>query len=153
MKKPNKTNVCRILDKEKISYEHIVREENQEFEEIGIDKNICFKTLVLVGSDKNHYVCVIPIDEHLDLKKASKYFSIKNIKMISQKELEPLTGYVHGGCSPVGMKTKFKTVFDKRAENMDKILVSAGKIRHSVVVNPIEFASFCDSDFTDLVVD
>ena len=87
------------------------------------------------------------------MKKSSKYFGIKSIKMISQRELEPLTGYVHGGCSPVGMKTKFKTVFDKRAKNMDKILVSAGKVRNSIIVNPIEFASFCNADFTDLVVE
>ena len=65
----------------------------------------CFKTLVLEGSDKNHYVCVIPIDKHLDLKKASKFLKLKSIRMILQKDLEPLTGYVHGGCSPVGMKT------------------------------------------------
>lgn len=153
MKKISKTNVCRILDSKKIKYDFVVREENEEFEEIGIDRNICFKTLVLEGSDKNHYVCVIPIDEHLDLKKASKYFGIKSIKMISQKELEPLTGYVHGGCSPVGMKTKFKTVFDKRAKTMEKFLISAGKVRNSLVVNPIEFADFCDADFTDLVVE
>lgn len=95
MKKPNKTNVCRILDKEKISYEHIVREENQEFEDVGVDRNIVFKTLVLVGNDKNNYVCVIPINEHLDLKKSAKNFEIKNIQMILQKDLKKLTGYIH----------------------------------------------------------
>ena len=136
MKKNSKTNVCRILDSKKIKYEFVVRDEDKEFEEIGIDRNICFKTLVLEGSDKNHYVCVIPIDKHLDLKKASKYFKLKSIKMILQKELELLTGYVHGGCSPV----------------MEKFLVSAGKVRNSIIVNPIEFACFCDADFADLVV-
>ena len=72
--------------------------------------------------------------------------------MILQKDLDPLTGYVHGGCSPVGMKTKFKTVFDETAKNMEKFLVSAGKVRNSIIVNPIEFACFCDADFADLVV-
>ena len=120
MKKNSKTNVCRILDRQKIQYQFVVREETQEFEEIGIDSNICFKTLVLEGSDKNHYVCVIPIDAHLDLKKASKHFQLKSIKMILQKDLEPLTGYVHGGCSPVGMKTKFKTAFDIRAKVQER---------------------------------
>ena len=153
MKKISKTNVCRILDSKKIKYEFVVREEDKEFEDIGIDRNICFKTLILEGSDKNHYGCVIPIDSHLDLKKASKYFKLKSIRMILQKDLEPLTGYVHGGCSPVGMKTKFKTVFDATAKNMDKFLVSAGKIRNSIIVNPIEFAEFCDADFADLVVE
>jgi len=87
MKKNSKTNVCRILDRQKIQYQFVVREETQEFEELGIDSNICFKTLVLEGSDKNHYVCVIPIDAHLDLKKASKHFQLKSIKMILQKDL------------------------------------------------------------------
>ena len=76
MKKISKTNVCRILDSKKIKYEFVVREEDKEFEDIGIDRNICFKTLILERSDKNHYVCVIPIDSHLDLKKASKYFKL-----------------------------------------------------------------------------
>lgn len=153
MKKNSKTNVCRILDRQKIQYQFVVREETQEFEELGIDSNICFKTLVLEGSDKNHYVCVIPIDAHLDLKKASRHFQLKSIKMILQKDLEPLTGYVHGGCSPVGMKTKFKTAFDIRAKDMEKFLVSAGKVRNSIIVNPIEFADFCDADFADLVAE
>ena len=73
--------------------------------------------------------------------------------MILQKDLEPLTGYVHGGCSPVGMKTKFKTVFDETVKNMEKFLVSAGKVRNSIIVNPVEFANFCDADFTDLVAE
>ena len=81
MKKNSKTNVCRILDSKKIKYEFVVRDEDKEFEEIGIDRNICFKTLVLEGSDKNHYVCVIPIDKYVDLKKASKYFKLKSIRV------------------------------------------------------------------------
>lgn len=153
MKKPNKTNVCRILDKEKISYEHIVREENQEFEDVGVDRNIVFKTLVLVGNDKNNYVCVIPINEHLDLKKSAKNFEIKNIQMILQKDLKKLTGYIHGGCSPLGMKTKFKTLIDERAKTLDEIIVSAGKVLNFIKVNPNELARLCDAQFCDLVVE
>lgn len=153
MKKISKTNVCRILDKEKVNYIHIVRTEQESFEDVKEDSNIVFKTLVLVGADKNNYVCVIPLNEHLDLKKAAKSFNIKSIQMLLQKDLKNLTGYIHGGCSPIGMKTKFKTLIDQRAKNFDQIIVSAGKVLNFVKINPFELAKVCDADFTDLVVE
>lgn len=152
MKKLSKTNVCRILDKEKIEYKHIVRLENETFEDVNEDSNIVFKTLVLVGSDKNFYVCVIPLNEHLDLKKAAKSFEIKSIQMLLQKDLKNLTGYIHGGCSPIGMKTKFKTIIDKRAKKFDKIIVSAGKVLNFIKINPIFLSKLCDAKFFDVVV-
>lgn len=152
MKKISKTNVCRILDKEKIKYKHIVREEQESFEDVNEDSNIVFKTLVLVGSDKNHYVCVIPLNEHLDLKKAAKNFNIKSIQMLMQKDLKNLTGYVHGGCSPIGMKTKFKTLIDQRAKEFEEIIVSGGKVLNFVKVNSLELSKICDAPFSDLVV-
>lgn len=152
MKKISKTNVCRILDKEKIKYKHIVRKEQESFEDVNEDSNIVFKTLVLVGSDENHYVCVIPLNEHLDLKKAAKNFNIKSIQMLMQKDLKNLTGYVHGGCSPIGMKTKFKTLIDQRAKEFEEIIVSGGKVLNFVKVNPLELSKICDAPFSDLVV-
>lgn len=152
MKKISKTNVCRILDKEKIKYKHIVRKEQESFEDVNEDSNIVFKTLVLVGSDENHYVCVIPLNEHLDLKKAAKNFNIKSIQMLMQKDLKNLTGYVHGGCSPIGMKTKFKTLIDQRAKEFEEIIVSGGKVLNFVKVNPLELSKICDAPFGDLVV-
>lgn len=152
MKKQNKTNVCRILDSKKIDYDFIVREENQSFEDVGVNREIVFKTLVLVGNDKNNYVCVIPVDEHLDLKKSAKEFQIKNIQMLAQKDLKNLTGYVHGGCSPIGMKTKLDTLIDERALNFEKIIVSAGKVLNFIKINPMELAELIESKFVDLVV-
>lgn len=152
MKKISKTNVCRILDGQKIEYEFIVREENQSFEDVGEDRNIVFKTLVLVGNDKNNYVCIIPIDEHLDLKKSAKAFGIKNIQMILQRDLKNLTGYVHGGCSPIGMKTKLSTVIDKRALDCDRIIVSAGKVLNFIKIKPADLSNIVDAQFFDLVV-
>ncbi|MDD7765526.1 MAG: aminoacyl-tRNA deacylase [Peptoniphilaceae bacterium] len=152
MKKINKTNVCRILDREKVNYELFIRTENESFEDIGLDSDIVFKTLVLVGSDKNNYVCIIPLNEHLSLKKAAKNFEIKNIEMLLQKELKNLTGYIHGGCSPLGMKVKFRTLIDERAKNFDHIVVSAGKLLHFVKLNPVDLAKLCDAKFCNLVV-
>lgn len=152
MKKQNKTNVCRILDSKKIDYDFIVRQEDQSFEDVGEKREIVFKTLVLVGNDKNNYVCVIPVDEHLDLKKAAKAFGIKNIQMLLQKDLKNLTGYVHGGCSPVGMKNKLETLIDERALNFEKIIVSAGKVLNFIKVNPNDLSEIVNSKFVDLVV-
>lgn len=152
MKKISKTNVCRILDGQKIEYEFIVREENQSFEDVGEDRSIVFKTLVLVGNDKNNYVCIIPVDEHLDLKKAARAFGIKNIQMILQKDLKNLTGYVHGGCSPIGMKTKLSTVIDKRALDYDRIIVSAGKVLNFIKIKSADLSNIVDAQFFDLVV-
>ena len=95
-----------------------------------------FKTLVTVGKSREHYVFMIPANEELDLKKAALAAGEKSIEMIPQKELLPLTGYVHGGCSPVGMKKQFKTVFDETVVLFDTILVSAGRIGLQMEVSP-----------------
>lgn len=94
-----------------------------------------FKTLVTVGNDKNHYVFVIPVAEKLDLKECAKAVGVKNVEMIPQKELLGLTGYIHGGCSPIGMKKKFETVFDETIILFDKIMVSGGRVGTQVEVN------------------
>ena len=151
MKKISKTNVCRILDKEKIKYKHIVREEQESFEDVNEDSNIVFKTLVLVGSDKNHYVCVIPLNEHLDLKKAAKNFNIKSIQMLMQKDLKNLTGYVHGGCSPIGMKKLFKTFIDISAKGKEYIFVSGGKVGLQVKINPDDILKVTNGKYEDIV--
>ena len=93
-----------------------------------------FKTLVTVGKSKEHYVFVIPVEKELNLKKAAKSVGEKSIEMIKQKELLPLTGYVHGGCSPIGMKKQFTTTIDKSAGEHEKIIFSAGKIGYQVEV-------------------
>lgn len=134
----DKTNVMRILDQKKIEYkEHTYLNTGaiggQEVAEaLGEDANKVFKTLVTVGKTENHYVFLVPVNKELNLKKAAKAVNEKKIEMIKSKELLPLTGYIHGGCSPIGMKKFFKTTIHSTAENYDTIMFSAGKIGYQV---------------------
>lgn len=134
----DKTNVMRILDQKKIEYkEHKYLNTGaiggQEVAEaLGEDANRVFKTLVTVGKTGNHYVFLVPVNKELNLKKAAKAVNEKKIEMIKSKELLPLTGYIHGGCSPIGMKKFFKTTIHSTAENYDTIMFSAGKIGYQV---------------------
>ena len=134
----DKTNVMRILDQKKIEYkEHTYLNTGaiggQEVAEaLGEDANKVFKTLVTVGKTGNHYVFLVPVNKELNLKKAAKAVNEKKIEMIKSKELLPLTGYIHGGCSPIGMKKVFKTTIHSTAENYDTIMFSAGKIGYQV---------------------
>ncbi len=138
--KEDKTNVMRLLEQKKIPYETRILEnaENLTGEEIaeklGEDPAQAFKTLVTTGKTGNHYVFVVPVCAELDLKKAANAASEKSIEMLKQKDLLPLTGYVHGGCSPIGMKKFFPTVIDASAKNYDTIYFSAGKIGHQVKI-------------------
>ena len=124
----------RVLDAKKITYKSHTYDPDptKTGEEIasilGEDASRVFKTLVTQGKTGNYYVFVIPVAEELDLKKAAKAASEKSIAMIKQKELLPLTGYVHGGCSPIGMKKQFPTFLHKTALEADHIFVSAGKV-------------------------
>lgn len=141
MAKELKTNAMRILDSKNIQYKTYDYEKTgytsgkDAAVAIGVEKNRMYKTLVTTSHSKNHYVFVVPVEKELDLKKAAKAVNEKYVEMIPQKELLPLTGYVHGGCSPIGMKKEFKTVFDVGAKNFEKVVFSGGKIGHSVEVN------------------
>ena len=139
MKQNNeKTNVMRILDQKKIEYlEHCyVSTSAISGEEVasvlGENQSQVFKTLVTIGNTKNHYVFLVPVNKELDLKKAAKAVNEKSIEMIKSKELLPLTGYIHGGCSPIGMKKQFKTTIDSSAEKFKTIIFSGGKIGYQV---------------------
>lgn len=140
-KNNDKTNVMRVLDQKKIEYRSYnyldtgAVSGSDVARALGEDPDMVFKTLVTVGKTKTNYVFVIPVDRELDLKKAARCVGEKSIEMIKQKELLPLTGYVHGGCSPIGMKKQFATTIDKSAENFDRIIFSAGKIGYQVEVS------------------
>lgn len=137
-KSSDKTNVMRILDQKKIRYiSHNYLDTGavsglEVAEALGEDPDAVFKTLVTVGKSKANYVFVIPVNRELDLKKAARSVGEKSIEMIKSKELLPLTGYIHGGCSPIGMKKQFVTTIDKTAENFDRIIFSGGKIGYQV---------------------
>lgn len=136
-----KTNVMRMLDKAKVTYNHYSYIDTGAISGADVahvlnqDPNSVFKTLVTVAKSGNHYVFLVPVEQELDLKKAAISVNEKSIEMLKSKELLPLTGYIHGGCSPIGMKKFFRTVIDESAKNFDMIIFSAGKIGYQVEVS------------------
>ena len=138
MKKNDKTNVMRILDQNKIEYKsHYYYDTDavsgmEVAEVLGENPNQVFKTLVTISASKKYYVFIIPVNKELDLKKEDKVVNEKNVEMIKSKDLLSITGYIHGGCSPIGMKKEFKTVIDSTASNYETIIFSAGKIGYQV---------------------
>ena len=156
--KEEKTNVMRTLDQKKIPYTAFSYDPNGPIDgvsvaaETGLDAAGVFKTLVTKGASGAYYVFDIPVAENLDLKKAAKAVGEKSIAMLPQKELLPLTGYVHGGCSPVGMKKQFPTVFHETVNELALIAVSAGKIGHQVQVKPDDLLNLLQAKTADGVV-
>lgn len=119
---------------------------------LGEDPDRVFKTLVTQGKSGEHYVFMIPVDCELDLKKAATVVGEKSVAMIKAKELLPLTGYVHGGCSPLGMKKAFPTAIDETAALYDTICFSAGRVGHQIEMSPNDLAKLIDLTFADLTV-
>ena len=136
-----KTNVMRMLDKAGVKYKHYTYADTDAISGTEVAEVLnqnplqVFKTLVTVSKSKKYYVFMIPVERELDLKKASRAVNEKSIEMLKSKELLPLTGYVHGGCSPIGMKKFFPTVIDSSAQNFETIIFSAGKIGYQVELN------------------
>ena len=159
MKKEEKTNVCRVLDAKKISYVLHTYEQDPSMsgEEIakilGEDPDKVFKTLVTQGKSGAYYVFVVPVKGELDLKKAAKASGEKAISMIKQKDLLPLTGYVHGGCSPIGMKKPFQTFLHESAANYGHIFVSAGKLGFQIELSPTDLMEVIKGETADIVLD
>lgn len=157
MKKQEKTNVMRILEQKKIAYKSYEYSDTGAISGVevasvlGEDVNQVFKTLVTVGATKGYYVFMIPVHKELDLKKAAKIVGEKSITMIKSKELLPLTGYIHGGCSPIGMKKQFRTVIDASAMDFNTILFSAGKIGYQVEVALEDLKQVVKYDLGDVV--
>ena len=153
-----KTNVMRVLDQKKIKYtsHHLDITEALSGVEMAAmlnqDPSRVFKTLVTVGKTKANYVFVSPVAEELDLKKAAKAVGEKSIEMIKSKELLPLTGYVHGGCSPIGMKKSLKTTIHETAKDFDTIMFSAGKIGYQVEMNVKDLEKLIRLTYANLVV-
>ena len=156
--KDNKTNVMRLLEQAGIPYTPHTYDPEGPIDGVSVakmlgqDPECVFKTLVTRGASGGYYVFDIPVAENLDLKKAAKAVGEKSIAMLPQKELLPLTGYVHGGCSPVGMKKQFPTVFHETALLYDTIMVSAGKIGYQVEVNPEDLIALVRAATADVIV-
>ena len=160
MKKTDeKTNVMRVLDSKKIVYEKHLYVDTDAIsgteiaEVLHQDPNHVFKTLVTVGASKNYFVFLVPVHRELDLKKAARAAGEKNIVMIKQKELLPLTGYIHGGCSPIGMKKQFPTFIDATAADHETILFSAGRIGYQVEITLEELRKVLKFELVDLTVE
>ena len=151
-----KTNAMRTLDKAKIKYNTYSYTPTgsitgaEAAEALGKDPAAVFKTLVTVGKSKNYYVFMIPVLKELDLKKCAASVGEKSVEMIKAKDLLPLTGYVHGGCSPVGMKKQFTTVVDSSAENRDLIVFSAGRIGCQVELDPADLLKVVNFKYADI---
>lgn len=160
MAKVKKTNAMRILDGKKIDYQiYEYDASNPQMsgltvaEANGLDPNIVFKTLVTIGNTKNHYVFVIPVNKELNLKKAAKVTGEKRVEMIPQKDLLVTTGYIHGGCSPVGMKKLFKTFIHSTALDYDSMICSSGKRGLQIHVKISDLLDVVGAEIADLCND
>ncbi|EGT3607955.1 aminoacyl-tRNA deacylase [Clostridium perfringens] len=153
-----KTNAMRILDSKKVSYEMLSYEsEDGKIDgisvahKIGVDEKNVFKTLVAQGTSKELYVFVIPVEEELDLKNAAKIAGEKKVEMIAVKDILKYTGYIRGGCSPIGLKRDYRTFIHESAKGLDFMIVSAGKIGHQIKLNPNDLVKVVSGKFENLI--
>lgn len=157
MKKEEKTNVMRVLEQKKLPYKSHSYEPDASMSGaeiaalLGEDPDKVFKTLVTRGKSGQYYVFVVPVGEELELKKAAAASGEKSIALIPQKELLPLTGYVHGGCSPIGMKKPFPTFVHETAREFDTMFVSAGKVGFQIELAPSDLEAAAGCFFADIV--
>ena len=156
----NKTNAARLLDKAKIKYELVPYEVDEKdlaathiAEQLGEDIKQVFKTLVLKGDKTGHFVCVVPGDDEVDLKKAAKVSGNKKVDLIPMKELLPTTGYIRGGCSPVGMKKAFPTYFHHTCQDFDYIYVSAGVRGLQFKIDPEQLIAYTRATVADITAE
>lgn len=153
-----KTNVMRILDSNNINY-NVFTYDNKDgkidgisvAEKVGKSVEVVYKTLVTQGASKEIFVFVIPVNEEIDFKKAARVANEKNIDMINVKDINKFTGYIRGGCSPVGMKKNYKTFINKTAETLDEIVVSGGKIGVQIQLNPQDLINIVGGSYEDVI--
>lgn len=157
MKKEAKTNAMRILDRKKISYKEHLYESDGFADGVTIANKLnqpterVFKTLVAVGKSRNYYVFVVPVAEELNLKAAAAAVGEKSVEMIHVKDINSVTGYIRGGCSPIGMKKQFKTVINDSAQDFDNIIFSGGRRGAQIEMNPNELANLIGADFAHII--
>ncbi|MCK9443775.1 MAG: Cys-tRNA(Pro) deacylase [Tissierellaceae bacterium] len=152
-----KTNVMRILDRNKIKYTSYSYADTDAISGVevvnilNLNPSQVFKTLVTIGKSKNFYVFLVPVDAELDLKKASISVNEKSIEMIKSKDLLSISGYVHGGCSPIGMKKSFITIIDESAKDFENIIFNAGKIGYQVEISLEDLRKVINYNLADIV--
>ena len=154
-----KTNAMRILDRMKIEYTHQSYECDefvdgiQTADHLGLSHEQVYKTLVTVGSSKQYFVFVLPIEAELDMKKAARAVGEKSVSMIHVKDITAVTGYVRGGCTAIGMKKQYKTVISQTAESLQHMYVSGGKIGCQIMLAPDDLCKACGCTYGDIIVD
>lgn len=153
-----KTNAMRILDKNKVPYE-VVSYECDEFidgvhiaDKLNQPYEISFKTLVTVGKTGNYYVFVLPVDKEVDFKKAAKYAGEKSVEMIPVKDINAVTGYIRGGCTPIGMKKLYKTFVHESAKGFEKIIISGGQLGLQIHLNPEDLIRVVNGSYADILM-
>lgn len=153
-----KTNAMRILDKNKVQYE-VVAYECDEFidgvhiaDKLGQSYDMSFKTLVAVGKTGNYYVFVLPVDKEVDFKKAAKCAGEKNVEMLPVKDINAVTGYIRGGCTPIGMKKLYKTFVHESAKDFDKIIISGGQLGLQIHLNPDDLMCVVNGVYADILM-
>lgn len=158
-KKTKKTNVMRVLNRFDVPYTQYEYDDSDNMIDgvavanmIGKHPSMVYKTLVTIGRDKTNYVFVLPVDQALDLKKAAKAVGEKKIEMIPVKEIEATTGYIKGGCSPIGMKKQYQTVFDASALTHERIIFNAGKVGLQVEIDPQQLTGILPCQFKDICI-
>lgn len=159
MKKETKTNAMRILERNNTDYKEYRYESDGFLDGVSIAKKLnlpierTFKTLVTVSKSKKNYVFVLPVAKELDLKAAAVCVKEKSVEMIPVKDITPLTGYVRGGCSPIGMKKQFTTVIDKSAEDFETIMVSGGRLGVQIEIKPHDLAKLTGAFFVEITTE
>lgn len=155
-----KTNAMRILEKEKIVYEmHTYDASDGHIDgaavarKVGMDPAKVFKTLVTKGHSGSYFVCVLPVERELNLKKAAKVFGEKSLEMIPVAQINAVTGYIRGGCSPIGMKKLYRTAFDSLAQQQETMVVSGGKIGFQIEAKPDDLLRACHGVYADIVAE
>ena len=155
-KNNEKTNVMRILEQNKLQFKSHCYANTDAISGMEVanvlneDPSQVFKTLVTVGNSKNHYVFLVPVNKELNLKKAAKAVNEKNIEMVKSKDLLNLTGYIHGGCSPIGMKKHFRTTIDESVKKFNTIIFSGGKIGYQVEISLDELKKILIFELNDI---
>lgn len=155
--KEMKTNAMRMLDTKKIAYKTYTYECDEFIDAIqiadmlGLPYEKVYKTLVTQGSSKNYYVFVIPIAEELDMKKAAKSVGEKSVSMLHVKDINAVTGYIRGGCTAIGMKKQYVTRIEQRAQNLEQIIVSGGKLGVQLELTPQDLAAAAGAEFADII--
>ena len=155
-----KTNVMRLLDAANIAYDTGTYEVDENdlsgshaADLMGVDHDRMYKTLVLKGEKRGYLVCCIPVDEELDLKKAARAAGEKKVEMIHVKDMLAVTGYIRGGCSPVGMKKQYPTYIEETAVLFDEIAVSAGIRGAQVILNPEDLKAYTEAEYASLTIE